>query len=66
LNDLERNHQKLSESVNINLFNFDEYVEEEIITKEENEIIKELKEVSIEELTPLEALNILNKIINKI
>ena len=66
LNDLERNHQKLSESVNINLFNFDDYIEEEIITKEENEIIKELKEVSIEELTPLEALNILNKIINKL
>jgi len=66
LNDLERNHQKLSESVSINLFNFDEYIEEEIITKEENEIIKELKEVSIEELTPLEALNILNKIINKL
>jgi len=66
LNDLERNHQKLSESVSINLFNFDEYVEEEAITKEENEIIKELKEVSIDELTPLEALNILNKIINKL
>ncbi len=64
--DLERNHQKLSESVNINLFNFDDYIEEEKITHEENEIIRELKEVSIEELTPLEALNILNKIINKL
>ncbi len=65
LHDLEKNHQKLSESVNINLFNFDDYVEVEKITKEENALIKELKEVSIDDLTPLEALNILNKIINK-
>jgi len=64
--DLERNHQKLSDSSNIDLFNFDEYDEFESIVKEENEIIKELKEVSIDELTPLQALNILNKIINKL
>jgi len=66
LNDLERNHQKLSESININLFNFDDYIEVEKVTKEENALIKELKEVSIDDLTPLEALNILNKIINKL
>lgn len=66
LNDLERNHQKLSESININLFNFDDYIEVEKITKEENALIKELKEVSIDDMTPLEALNILNKIINKL
>ena len=66
LNDLERNHQKLSESININLFNFDDYIEVEKLTKEENALIKELKEVSIENMTPLEALNILNKIINKL
>ncbi|MCK5388377.1 MAG: DNA mismatch repair protein MutS [Candidatus Izimaplasma sp.] len=65
LKDLERNHQKLSESVNIDLFNFDDYIEVEKLTKEENALIKELKEVSIDNLTPLEALNILNKIINK-
>ncbi len=65
LHDLEKNHQKLSESVNINLFNFDDYIEVEKVTKEENALIKELKEVSIDDLTPLEALNILNKIINK-
>ncbi len=66
LNDLERNHQKLSESINIDLFNFDDYIEVEKLTKEENALIKELKEVSIENMTPLEALNILNKIINKL
>ncbi len=64
--DLERNHQKLSESSSIDLFNFDDYDDSESSIKEENPIIKELKEVSIEELTPLEALNILNKIINKL
>ncbi len=66
LYDLEKNHQKLSESININLFNFDDYIEVEKVTKEENALIKELKEVSIDDLTPLEALNILNKIINKL
>ncbi len=65
LKDLEFNHQKLSDDVSINLFNFDDYEEE----KEEpvsNDIIDELKDVSIEDITPIEALNILNKIINKL
>ncbi len=64
LNDLERNHQKLSDDVNITLFNFDEYITEE--EPEENEVIKELKAVSVDELTPIEALNLLYKIINKL
>lgn len=63
--DLERNHQKISDEININLFNFDEYEEIQTI-EEENEIISELKEISIDELTPIEALNILNKLIHKI
>lgn len=65
LNDLEKNHQKLSEDLNINLFNFDEEIVEEV-SKIDSEIINELKKVSIDELTPLEALNILNTIINKL
>lgn len=68
LNDLERNHQKLSDASSINLFNFSEFDEEEegINDDFESEIIKELKDLSIEDVTPLEALNILNKIINKL
>lgn len=66
LNDLERNHQKLSDASSINLFNFSEFEEEDTVDEHESEIIKELKDVSIEDLTPLEALNILNKIINKL
>ena len=34
--------------------------------EEENEIITVLKDVSIDELTPLEALNLLHRIINKL
>jgi DNA mismatch repair protein MutS len=64
LKDLEFNHQKLSDDTSITLFNFDDFIEEE--PKEENEIIKELKDVSIDEVTPIEALNLLHKIINKL
>lgn len=66
LNDLERNHQKLSDDSNINLFNFSEFEEEDTIDETESEIVKELKDISIEDVTPIEALNILNKIINKL
>jgi len=65
LNDLEKNHQKISDAANINLFNFDEFEQEEVIHPN-SEIIDELKAVSIDELTPLEALNLLSKIINKL
>lgn len=64
LKDLEFNHQKLSDDVSINLFNFDDYEEEE--TPQNNEVLEELKDIQIDEVTPLEALNILNKIINKL
>jgi DNA mismatch repair protein MutS len=63
LNDLEKSHQQLTDSTSINLFNFDDFEE---VKEEENEIVKLLKDVDIDELTPLEALNILSKIINKI
>jgi len=67
LNDLEKNHQKLSNDSSITLFNFDEYEEEkEIIPKVNSEIIELLNDISIDEITPIEALNMLNKIINKI
>jgi len=65
LNDLEFNHQKLSDDTSITLFNFDEY-KELPENKEENEIIQVLKDVSIDEITPIEALNLLHKIINKL
>ena len=64
LKDLEFNHQKLSDDVHINLFNFDDHEEEEL--PKENEIITELKDISVDELTPIEALNLLHKIINKL
>jgi len=62
---LEFNHQKLSDDTAINLFNFDDYEEVEV-EKPENEIIKELKGIQVDELTPIEALNLLYKIINKL
>jgi DNA mismatch repair protein MutS len=65
LNDLEFNHQKLSDDTSITLFNFDEH-EELPENKDENEIVQVLKDVSIDEITPIEALNLLHKIINKL
>ena len=56
----------LNEFSQLEQLGYIEAQDSKVITKEENEIIKELKEVSIEDLTPLEALNILNKIINKL
>ncbi|MBU1019612.1 MAG: DNA mismatch repair protein MutS [Firmicutes bacterium] len=64
--DLERNHQKLSDDAHINLFNFDDYDEPQEEHTIDSEIIRELKDVSIDEITPIEALNILYKIINKL
>ncbi len=66
LNDLEKSHQKLSDNTSINLFNFDDYEVEEEKQEETNEIVEILKDVEIDELTPLEALNLLSKIIHKI
>jgi len=65
LKDLEKNHSQLSDNTSINLFNFDDYEVEEQ-QQEESEIVTILKDVEIDELTPLEALNLLSKIINKI
>lgn len=65
LKDLEFNHQKLSDDVSINLFNFDDF-EEEQKEQPKNEIIQELEHINIDELTPIEALNLLHKIINKL
>lgn len=64
--DLERNYQKLSDDAHINLFNFDDYEEEPVEPQVDSEIITELKDLSIEDITPIEALNILYKIINKL
>lgn len=65
LKDLEFNHQKLSDDVSINLFNFDDF-EEETKDQPKNEIIQELENINVDELTPIEALNLLHKIINKL
>jgi DNA mismatch repair protein MutS len=64
LKDLEFNHQKLSDDTSITLFNFEE--EEEEDPSVENEIIEELKDIDVDEVTPIQALNILHKIINKL
>lgn len=61
LKDLERNHQTMSSDVHIDLFNFDEF-EEEQVSHPNQDVIDEIKDIIIEELTPLEALNILSKI----
>ena len=66
LSDLEKSHSQLSDHTSINLFNFDDYEEELEVKEENNEIVELLKDVEIDELTPLEALNLLSKIINKI
>ncbi|AIO19470.1 DNA mismatch repair protein MutS [Candidatus Izimaplasma bacterium HR1] len=66
LADLEKSHQQLSDDTSINLFNFDDYEVEEEKPEVTNELVEILKDVDIDELTPLEALNLLSKIINKI
>ncbi|MCF7926105.1 MAG: DNA mismatch repair protein MutS [Candidatus Izimaplasma sp.] len=66
LNDLEKNHKPLNDETNITLFNFDDYEEETPKINEDSILKEELKDISIDELTPLEALNILNKLIHKL
>lgn len=58
LKDLEKNHHTLSDQTSINLFNFDDYEEE--VVEESNEVSETLKGINVDELTPLEALNLLN------
>jgi DNA mismatch repair protein MutS len=66
LQDLEKSHNQLSDHTSINLFNFDDYEEETPVEEETNEIIGILQDIDIDEVTPLEALNLLNIIIQKI
>jgi DNA mismatch repair protein MutS len=65
LKGLEKSHSKLTDNDSINLFNFDDYEIEEP-QEETNEIVAMLQDVDIDELTPLEALNLLSKIMNKL
>ena len=56
-------------NVDLTLFNFDDesYVEEEVVTSPlNNEIIEELEAIDVNNLTPIEALNIIVKLKQKI
>jgi len=61
LRHLEKQHNK--ELDQIDLFNFDDYKEEE--EQKESYVEKALKEVDINELSPLEALNFLSDLLKK-
>jgi DNA mismatch repair protein MutS len=66
LQDLEESHDQLIDHSSINLFNFDDY---EVETEEESmqdELRELLEGVDVDDMTPLEALNLLHKIIQKI
>lgn len=66
LQDLEESHDQLIDHSSINLFNFDDY---EVETEEEtvqDELRDLLEGVDVDDMTPLEALNLLHKIIQKI
>jgi DNA mismatch repair protein MutS len=62
LNNLEFHHQKISSDENITLFNFEEEAPKPLIKQE---FVTLLESISIDEVTPVEALNILNEIIQK-
>lgn len=53
-------------NVDLTLFNFDDVLEEEIVEVPNNEIIEELEAVDVNNLTPLEALNLIVKLKGKI
>jgi DNA mismatch repair protein MutS len=60
LNHLEKQHNK--ELDQIDLFNFDDFTEE---VEEESFVEKALKEIDIDEMSPLEALNFLSDLLKK-
>ena len=65
LDSLERDNH--AHNIDLNLFNFDSVIEEETENLNlDNEIIEELKLVDVNELTPIEALNLLVKLKAKI
>ena len=59
LNQLETNDH--AHQMDLTLFNFDEIIEEEIKV-EKNEIIEELEAIDVNNLTPIEALNLIVKL----
>ena len=61
LRHLEKNHQK--ELDQIDLFNYDDYVEEEI--EEISPLKQALEEIDINEMSPIEALNFLHELLKK-
>jgi DNA mismatch repair protein MutS len=61
LKDLETNHQTLSDELSINLFNFDDFEEEE---ETQSEVENILESTNIDTLTPLDALNLLHELRN--
>ena len=53
-------------NVDLTLFNFDNFIEEEVVEEPKNEVIEELEAIDVNNLTPIEALNILVKLKQKI
>lgn len=53
----------ISKEINIDLFNFDEVEEETPYT---HEVLEELKRIDVNDLTPIQALNILSELKNKV
>ena len=66
LSSLEKTHSKMVDTDAINLFNFDDFEEEKQETAPSNEIRQLLEGVDVNELTPLQALNLLAQIMTKI
>jgi DNA mismatch repair protein MutS len=66
LGELEQSHEQLIDHSSINLFNFDDYEQPSEEPTKQDDIVALLTDVDIDELTPLEALNLLHKLIQKI
>ncbi len=66
LHSLEESHEQLIDHSSINLFNFDDYEVEVETPRVKDEVAALLEGVDIDQLTPLEALNLLHKIIQKL
>ena len=66
LHSLEESHEQLIDHSSINLFNFDDYEVEEETPRVKDDVAALLEGVDIDQLTPLEALNLLHKIIQKL
>ena len=66
LKDLEESHEQLIDHSSINLFNFDDYEQLSEEPSVKDEIRALLDGIDVDDITPLQALNLLSKIIQKI